>query len=31
MGRVYRYATDGVAPDGVDRQLRASAFVEKER
>jgi len=27
----YRYATDGVAPDGVDRHLLASAFIEKDR
>lgn len=31
VASLYRYATDGVAPDGFDRHLLASAFMEKER
>ncbi len=31
VASLYRYATDGVAPDGFDRHLLADAFVEKGR
>lgn len=31
LASLYRYATDGVAPDGFDRHLLASAFVDKDR